>query len=123
MEQCVVTKVEPAGCKTLETHESCLVRVQKASGLLDGAYGPELQHLWITEDGDWIGYIVQNPINGSPEGSFECYSSENKDKTKVYMSLLGKSRDTNFFESSNGRLSANYTRQGEDAIVWTITYK
>ena len=37
---CVVTKVEPAGCNSLEPEESCLVRVKKASGILEGSYGP-----------------------------------------------------------------------------------
>jgi hypothetical protein len=121
---CVLVKVEPAHCHTLEPEESVLLRVKKASGILEGAYGPEVLCIWRSDDdGAWISYVVQNPINGHPEGAFECYLTEDDDWGPIWGKLMAKKRDTNFFESNNRRLSADYTRTGEDAIIWTITYK
>ena len=55
--QCVVTKVEPDACSVLEPQESVVLRVNKASGLLEGAYGPEVTHIWRTAEGNWVGYV------------------------------------------------------------------
>ena len=57
LKQCVITKVEPDGCSVLEPQESLLLRVNKASGLLDGAYGPEVNHVWLTPEGEWVAYV------------------------------------------------------------------
>lgn len=56
--QCVVTKVEPDACSVLEPQESMRLRVNKESGLLDGAFGPEVTHIWRAADGYLVGYIL-----------------------------------------------------------------
>jgi hypothetical protein len=97
-------------------------RVTKFNGeLLVGGYGPYMMHVWC--DGPtWVGYVLQNPLNGSPEGAFEVYSGSTC-KADVVERLANKERSTNWFESKCERLTASYTPQGEDAIIWTITFK
>jgi hypothetical protein len=100
-----------------------MARVTKTSNpVLGGAYGPELAHVWKSDNDTWVGYALQNPINGSPEAAFRILDGSYS-RDGATEKLMKADRDTNFFESPCGRLSAEYTRQGEDAIIWKITYK
>jgi hypothetical protein len=39
------------------------------------------------------------------------------------MSMATKPKTTNFLNSSDRKLSAEYKREGEDGIVWNFIYK
>ena len=78
---------------------STRVRVTKPGDPLfhSGAYGLELIHVWKGGPA-WISYAVQNPINGSPEGTFDLFGPiYSRDHA---MRILSTSqRNTNWFYS------------------------
>ena len=55
---CELTKADPTTVEKLKPHKSCMLRVVKKAGLLEGSVGPEVRTIWRNSKGEWLTYTL-----------------------------------------------------------------